>query len=199
MNKLIKEQLEKEIKKEDFLKKDPTGFIHLNNSFKNTIIENTKLLEINSYYPTIILNLHKEGLINIKSDIIDDICYFKQYRENIKGTSLYGELKSKVNSCYGKIAKEYKDSHKIYHLIYSYQIIINSKLNSFYTDIDHFHTTGSFDTHILDEEGFDYKIVDYNYFYINKIKSYLYMDYKGNIYLNPIISDKSNILDEFKN
>lgn len=149
---------------------DISGFIWINEDFRNKIFLNCKKLEWDSLYPNIVLQLYEEKIITLEDYESRDLKYFLENKSELKKTDPY-----MYNGLYGKIVnRDYKFVSLIaqYTKLYYTELIQNNP-NIFYVDVDVIYYTGEIDYFDLLDLGVEYNISDVDSFIFSAKKNIL--------------------------
>jgi hypothetical protein len=163
---------------------DISGFIWINEDFRNKIFLNCKKLEWVSLYPNIILQLYKEGCLPILQDFeARNLKYFLENKSELKKTDpdMYNLFKIKSNMLFGDL---YKREHRHNSLIIQYIKLYYNELlqnnpNIFYVDVDVVYYTGEIDYFDLLDLGVEYNICDVDSFIFSAKKRYIEITNSG--------------------
>lgn len=156
---------------------DISGFIWINEDFRNKIFLNCKKLEWNSLYPNIIIKLYEEKIIPLEDYEARDLKYYLENKSELRKTDpdMYNVFKIQSNSLYGKIVNRgYKFGSLItqYTKLYYTELIQNNP-NIFYIDVDVIYYTGEIDYFDLLDLGVEYNISVVDSFIFSAKKRYI--------------------------
>jgi len=193
-----------DLKFNNFLIKDK-NIHHIGNYARGNLYENITRIDFIALYPSILIGLFNEGLLNEKwVNDIDRVKWFLKNRKELKllPSGEYEKWKIHCNSLYEKIKSSYVVEYvDMFYtdLIEKYgDLIIYNDVDSLYLKIDKV----SFESKewITELKDFKYDIQFINYLYLEDKKKYIEQEESGNINTKGFRDEnkKQNLLNIIK-